>query len=196
MDILSKLTCGLIPAYYTDTQQGSGPASAAELFTSLDRRAKTLRKARAMPAICYSLALHAGVAGRTIRPEAAAAVMEAVATGGNYGQSYHRIMGIAGNGSDNFLPQNIGESGILNFKETATNHLVHTAYLHRTNTGQLILMHNNSAIMDMKMAGVDVTPLQHGGVTIYTNVDRLQEYLDAGYRFYFTPASRLNAAAA
>lgn len=193
MGFLSKLMCGVIPAYHTDSQHDLGPANATDLYTSLDRRYKKLRKEGSAPDICYALALHAGIAGRTIRPVAAAEVMGKVKTGGNYGHEYQRMMGITGSGSANFLSQNIHESGILNFKDIQGNNLVHTAYLHRTTTGELILLHNNGPMLDLQMQKNNKVALLHGGMNIYTNIEGLQLYLDTGYRFYFTPVSQLNA---
>lgn len=193
MSLLSKLTCGIIPVYYTDTKFGSGPASSNDLFDNLDRRAGKLRKKDAMPTICYSLALHAGIAGLTVKPKAAEKVMDEMSKGGNYGQRYQIFMNINGNGSTTFIKQDINESGILNFRSSNDGELVHTAYLHRTKAGEHILLHNNSLSLDMEMTGNGTLPFQRGGVNIYTKIERLQNFLDSGYTYHFTSASQLNS---
>jgi hypothetical protein len=194
MQALSKLTCGLIPAPYRDSHNATqGAAPRADLMSGLERRSAHLRKQDQMPNVCYGLALHAGVAGNTISPRAEAMTMATAKRGDNYSPEYQNIMGItANNDSATFSADHIRESGVLNFRDVQSGQLVHTAYLHKDPEGGLTLLHNNSTELDRAMMHAGENPIQQGGLTAYAGTVGLQNYLNAGHRFHFTPASVLN----
>ncbi len=166
-------------------------APMGDLMSDLKRHSDDLIKQRRLPVVCYALALHAGVAAKTISPGAEAKMMDAARNG--YSPEYLKLMGITvNNDSATFSAEQISESGILNFKETDRGVVMHTAYLHKDAQGGLTLVHNNCSPLDKAMVDAGSMPTQLNGLLVYTGTTGLQNYLNTGYSFHFTPAGHLN----
>lgn len=189
--VASNLCCGLsIPGGHNHT-----PRTTSDTLVNLNKRYNHMSENQ-QPNICYTLAMHAGVAGNTLSKEAEAEVAKSENL--NYSPRYQQLMGInATNHSRHFDANAITESGVLNFRDNGTERLSHTAYLHRDPSGALTLMHNNGMSLDQALMarGMPIGE-QHGGMMVYhLDQDRLQNlqgYLDNGRTFHFSPASLIN----
>ncbi|WP_300631757.1 hypothetical protein [Pseudomonas sp.] len=156
--------------------------------------------------LCYDASLRVAQAEKTISPKAFDVVMAAIDLKGtsNYSSRYLELMDIKpGSQKALFNPEDITESGFLNFKHAHKDgEFGHTVYIQKTNNNELYLFNTNSYSLDAAMLSNN-NPFQiHGGLTVYNITgDKhkgLQDFLngfggDTPWEFAFTPASTLNA---
>ncbi|GAA0458480.1 hypothetical protein MT389_20370 [Aeromonas salmonicida] len=193
MRVLSRCTGGLIPEYRLGSQVSEGPVSNHRLKENLDGRFEKLRNRGKPPTICYELAIHAARAGNAITKEAEKALVNAK----GYSTEYLSLMNIFPSGKRScFYSERINESGFLNF-ENRDGDVVHTAYIHRTSEGALVLVHNNSLPLDKELSKIIGLPEYRGRTNVYDLMSccdaAINKYMDSeGLSFHYTPASKVN----
>lgn len=191
MRVANSLCCGI------PTQHNHEPRTTDETLKKMDERYDKMN-VNEQPNVCYTLAMHAGVAGKTLTKNAEQEIARQTSGNANYNERYQQIMGItAGNARLHFNAADIPESGIINFRDRNNERLYHTAYIHRDPSGALSLMHNNGMALDRAMiANQAPDGAQHGGMVVYPldqqRTANLQAFLDSGFSYHFSPASAIN----
>lgn len=183
-------------------------------FTPDDISSSTLQKnidiLRANPragvidSICYEGALLVGLAekklSKTTVDTVRRATKEAPASGSNYTAGYKRLMGITDDNPKTALDMSqVTESGIVNFKygHEGGNYF-HTAYIHKTDTGELVFYHSNSFTLDVALSEKNTLPTVVGRSTVYpldsVRLEKLQQWLaENKHEVVFTKSSVLEA---
>ncbi|HAB3459159.1 TPA_asm: hypothetical protein GJG76_23055 [Salmonella enterica subsp. enterica serovar Enteritidis] len=193
INVLSKITGGLIPAYRLGAQVSDGPVSSSKFKENLDGRLEKLRNRGEQPIICYEVAIHAARAGNAITKEAE----KTLKAEKNYSINYLALMNISASTSRGYFDsREIKESGFLNFEQQG-NGIQHTAYLHKDSNGTLILAHNNSLSLDKELSPTNGQPECRGGANVYNitsgyDADINRYMTNNNYSFHYTPASKIN----
>jgi hypothetical protein len=167
---------------------------------TLRKKVQTLHEQLGRPAqICYQKSLLVGQADNALPLKTRNTVlgcMNTSGTGSNYTPGYSELMGITpGNTQGVFNPASITESGIINFMDRrAGGGIVHTAYIQKTSDNKLFIYNINQPILDGAMVKATGNVEQSAGALVHSlDNDGLQNWLDTGYDFAFTPNSTLNA---
>lgn len=161
-------------------------------------------KSGVIDSICYESALLIGSAEKKLSKTTVDAVRratkEAPTSGTNYTAGYKRLMGITDDSPKKALDMSqVTESGIVNFKygHEGGNYF-HTAYIHKTDTGELVFYHSNSFTLDVALAEKNTLPTVVGGSTVYpldsARLEKLQQWLaENKHEVVFTKSSVLEA---
>ncbi|WP_458729632.1 hypothetical protein [Pseudomonas brenneri] len=154
--------------------------------------------------ICYANALLVGSAEKKLSKTAVDTVLratkEAPGSGTNYTAGYKRLMGITDESPKKALDLGeITESGIVNFKygHEGGNYF-HTAYIHKTDTGEFFLYHSNSFTLDVALSEKNTLPTVVGRSNIYpldrVRLEKLQQWIvENKHEVVFTKSSVLEA---
>lgn len=149
------------------------------------------------PDICYAVALRSGQAEKVLSPKVFDKLMHNAFENG-YPSRWKEAMGITPERiQSKFDPADMTESGVINFfDKRRDNKLVHTAYIQKTADGKQVLYNTNQLELDLAMLGPGKTPNIAGRSAVYSleegGAANLQQWLDKGYDFSFTPASEIN----
>ncbi|KZK93355.1 hypothetical protein PsAD5_03068 [Pseudovibrio sp. Ad5] len=149
------------------------------------------------PQVCYNFALKVGVLEGKISNHFKQELMSGAKVGG-YPLGFSDKMGITASNTQKYFDHTkITGSGIINFIDDQVGAVVHTAYLQKEDGGSVHIYHANCMTLDMALLGDAPDVPKVGCVTHYEVSDhytqnRLQCWLDGGYSFKFTPASKLS----
>lgn len=178
------------------------PLSHADLTKSWD---KLMAKPGRSPGVCYTASVQLGEAEKTLSSHVLDAIKKSASTvpGTNYTPAFLDLMDIKPSGVKSiFNPAEISESGLINFKSRhGEKNFKHTAYIQKTEKGELFLYNFNGLALDSAMlkSGHPLKQVSGGGFVYdisHGNHKGLQDYLDHaidGAEYTFTTASTLNA---
>lgn len=149
------------------------------------------------PMVCYNTALKVGVLEGNLSDHFHKCLMSKKLVQG-YPEGYAELMDVSAETvAKTFDHNEIGESGLINFWDDHTEKVSHTAYLQKTEDGDLHIYHTNCLPLDRALMGNAIEAPQTGGLTHYNLSNQetqgyLQNWLNGGYSFKVTPASELN----
>ncbi|MBC3301010.1 hypothetical protein H0Z09_07740 [Pseudomonas sp. SWRI18] len=182
-------------------------ASSSLSHEQLKSNWETLHKALGdQDLICYEASMRVGQAEKNLPSKVYDAVVAATNRNGgtNYSPRYLALMGVEpGSLKTKFNPDDITESGLLNFKHaTPDGEFGHTVYIQKAENNELYLFNLNSPDLDVAMIRNGNPPVTSAGMTVYSlgngKHKGLQNFLDGldakpGWQFAYTPASTLTA---
>lgn len=159
-------------------------------------------KSDAIGSICYTNAMMVGMAEKTISTSTLDAVVRATQEirGTNYSSGFKRLMGITDDSPKKILDVGeVSESGFVNFRYGREGgNYFHTAYIHKSDAGELFFYHSNSMSLDVALLEKNSLPQVVGRSNVYPfdsiHQMKLQQWLDQdNLEYVFTKASVLQA---